>query len=162
MDLRSLWLLSILDWVGQVEGAIVVAGYGNSFGARRDIYDETGIYARWYFEQRLNEECSRARRKGGSVALICLSVDDRTALTAGYTLWRHVRDYDLIGRAARTRFVVAVLDAAPEHLEGIAARLRELVDLGSDAAIVQFPEDGDDAQQLINNATARVLGAKAG
>jgi GGDEF domain-containing protein len=141
----------------------VVAGSGFSFGSRRDIYDgETGIYARWYFEQRLNEECSRAARGDESIALVCIAVDDRSALTAGYTLRRHVRDFDLVGRAARTRFVVAVLDAAPESAEAIADRLRETVGVGSDVAIARFPEDGENAQALIETAITRVLGARAG
>jgi GGDEF domain-containing protein len=139
----------------------MVAGSGFAFGARRDIYDETGIYARWYFEQRLNEECSRSRRKDEAIAVICLAVDDRSALTAGYTLRRHVRDYDLIGRAARTRFVVAVLDAAPESVDMVATRLQDTLGVGSDVAVAWFPDDGENAQQLLTSSTQRVLGAKA-
>ena len=120
-----------------------MAGFGLSFGARRDIYDgETGIYARWYFEQRLNEECSRARRHGDLMTVICIAVDDRGALTAGYRLRRHVRDYDLVGRLARTRFAIAVLDAGPDSADVVGDRLRATLGDGSDVGSAWFPDDG--------------------
>jgi GGDEF domain-containing protein len=135
---------------------------GFAFSTRRDIYDdETGVYARWYFEQRLNEECSRARRQGDTIAVICLAVDERSAITAGTILRKHVRDYDLIGRAARTRYAVAVLDADPEAVEAISIRLQATVSIGSDLAIAWYPTDGEDAQRLLECATERVLGAEA-
>jgi GGDEF domain-containing protein len=139
----------------------VGAGAGGSFGARGDVYDETGIYARWFFEQRLSEECSRALRKGERIVLVCLAVDDRSALTAGYTLWRNLRDYDLIGRTARTQFVIAALDALPEDADSIVERLRKVIGVECDVGIAVFPEEADDAKNLLALVTTRVLSPKA-
>jgi GGDEF domain-containing protein len=137
----------------------MASGSGNTFGAHRDVYDETGIYAGWYFEQRLNQECSRANRKGERILVFCVVVDDRSALTAGYKLWRNLRDYDLIGRAARTQFVVAALDASPEDADLIATRVRDVVGTACEVATAVFPDDGDDAKTLLAAVAARIAGA---
>jgi GGDEF domain-containing protein len=134
----------------------MAGGLGNSFGAHRDVYDETGVYAGWYFEQRLNQECSRANRKGERILVFCVAVDDRSALTAGYKLWRNLRDYDLLGRTARTQFVVAALDASPDDADLIATRIRDVLGAAAEVATAVFPEDGDDAKTLLASVTARI------
>jgi GGDEF domain-containing protein len=129
-----------------------------SFGARRDIYDgETGVYARWYFERRLDEECARSGRDGGPITVICLAVDDMSALTAGYRLRHHVREYDLIGRVGRGRFVIAVLGAAPDAADLVGERLRTTVGVGADVGLAWFPDDGVNARQLLARATKRLI-----
>jgi GGDEF domain-containing protein len=136
----------------------MVSQFGYSYGARRDIYDaQTGVYARWYFEHRLDEECMRSGRTGTPITIVCLNVDDTSALTAGYRLRQHVRDYDLIGRLGRGRFVVAVLDAALDVADAIGDRLKTTIEMGADVGLAWYPVDGQTARQLITNASKRLL-----
>jgi GGDEF domain-containing protein len=136
----------------------VVSQFGFSYASRRDIYDgETGVYAKWYFERRLDEECARSVRSGTPITLVCLNVGDGSALTAGYRLRRHVRDYDLIGRLGRGRFAVAVLDAGLDVADAIGDRLRVTIEMGADVGLAWYPVDGANARQLLASATKRLL-----
>lgn len=137
-----------------------MARTGFVFSRRQDIYDEpTGIYALWYFEQRLEEECSRARRNGGPLTVISLQVDARSAVAVGHKLRRDVRDYDFIGRVANGRFVVVMLDAGPAVADALGARLRKTVDAAPDIGFAWVPEDGDTASALLQRAQQRMLNA---
>lgn len=130
---------------------------GFSFSRRRDIYDETGIYAGWYFEQRLEEECSRARRTGDRMTVICVQVDAGMAREVGSKLRRDLRDYDLVGRVGNGRFVVAVLDAGPDVADVLGARLSNTLKTAPDMGFAWFPEDGETGNALLARAQRQML-----
>jgi GGDEF domain-containing protein len=136
-------------------GDAVIEGF--SFDRRRDIYDEeTGVYARWYLAQRLEEECSRSRRKGEPLIVVCLGTDVNNAIATGQKLRRYVRDYDLVGRVAEGRFAVAVLGVGPDAARSLGNRLRAIVS-DADFGAACFPGDGVCAEELLAHASTLLL-----
>lgn len=124
------------------------------------IDSATGVYSRWYLEQRVDEEISRACRDGSSMALmlidVCLpdNVDrymrmvrmDDILYTAAQEMRASVRKMDVLARFGETSFGLIL-----PHTENQAARVAErLSGLVSDIEI----ESGRKAAKI--GATARV------
>jgi diguanylate cyclase (GGDEF)-like protein len=64
----------------RVRAALRTKRYHDILAARSHIDGLTGIWNRSYFDQRLGEECSAARRYGRLISLIMLDVDNLKAL----------------------------------------------------------------------------------
>jgi two-component system, cell cycle response regulator len=64
----------------RVRAALRAKRYHDILAARSHIDGLTGIWNRSYFDQRMGEECSAARRYGRLISLILLDIDDLKAL----------------------------------------------------------------------------------
>jgi hypothetical protein len=61
--------------------------------------DTTGLYTRWYFERRIEEEAARCRRYKHSMAVVVLRLDVVERATLSLDGWKK-RSLDAVGRAA--------------------------------------------------------------
>ncbi|HWC30335.1 MAG TPA: hypothetical protein VG845_09655 [Dehalococcoidia bacterium] len=139
--------------------------------ARRfSIRDEsTGLLNRWYLERRLDEEASRCKRYGYSMAVIVLkaavpqlsgmSIDnwqERSADAAQRCL-SVVRNVDLSALLGPFEFAICLVHCDREGAEKVVERLeKELADYGCQAAIALFPKDATTPAQLIDLAQGRL------
>ena len=150
----------------------------------------TGVYNRGYFDERLGAELSRARRQSEPLAVVMLDVDhfklfnDKYGHAAGdaglralTTLIRHsIRRSDLVARYGGEEFVlvlpITTAEQAVEKLEAVRRAVAQLsirlpkqetvARLTVSAGIAIFPEDGVTADELIDQADARLFEAKEG
>ncbi len=148
----------------------------------------TGVYNRGYFDERLAAELSRARRHDEPLALVMLDVDHfkkfndnhghaagDAALRAVSTLVRHsVRRSDLVARYGGEEFVMVMpttsAEQAMEKLQSMRQAISELkirlpkqqttANLTISAGIAIFPADGVTADELLDQADARLFEAK--
>jgi diguanylate cyclase (GGDEF)-like protein len=148
----------------------------------------TGLFNRGYVDDRLAIELSRARRYGKQLSIAVIDADhfkwlnDTHGHSAGDQVLRKIgailrdsfRQSDTAGRYGGEEFVVILpetdIEAAAQKLES----LRELVAgapmvLGTSAEKVQmtisaglasFPQDGEDAAELLASADERMFQAK--
>jgi len=150
----------------------------------------TGVYNRGYFDERLGAELSRARRQSEPLAVVMLDVDhfkrfnDNHGHAAGdaglralTTLLRHsIRRSDLVARYGGEEFVlvlpITTAEQAVDKLEALRRAVGQLAirlpkhdtvaRLTISAGIAVFPEDGVTADELIDQADARLFEAKEG
>jgi two-component system, cell cycle response regulator len=148
----------------------------------------TGVYNRGYFDERLAAELSRSRRHDEPLALVMLDVDHfkkfndnhghaagDAALRAVSTLVRHsVRRSDLVARYGGEEFVMVMpttsAEQAMEKLQSMRQAISELkirlpkqqttANLTISAGIAIFPADGVTADELLDQADARLFEAK--
>jgi two-component system cell cycle response regulator len=148
----------------------------------------TGVYNRGYFDERLAAELSRSRRHDEPLALVMLDVDHfkkfndnhghaagDAALRAVSTLVRHsVRRSDLVARYGGEEFVMVMpmtsAEQAMEKLQSMRQAISELkirlpkqqttANLTISAGIAIFPADGVTADELLDEADARLFEAK--
>lgn len=148
----------------------------------------TGVYNRGYFDERLAAELSRSRRHDEPLALVMLDVDHfkkfndnhghaagDAALRAVSTLVRHsVRRSDLVARYGGEEFVMVMpatsAEQAMEKLQTMRQAIAELkirlpkqqttANLTISAGIAVFPADGVTADELLDQADARLFEAK--
>ena len=148
----------------------------------------TGVYNRGYFDERLAAELSRARRQSEPLAVVMVDVDhfkrfnDNFGHAAGdaglralTTLIRHsIRRSDLVARYGGEEFVLVLpittaeqaidkLEALRRAVSQLAIRLPKqdtVAHLTMSAGIAIFPEDGVTADELIDQADARLFEAK--
>lgn len=148
----------------------------------------TGVYNRGYFDERLAAELSRSRRHDEPLALVMLDVDHfkrfndnhghaagDAALRAVSTLVRHsVRRSDLVARYGGEEFVMVMpatsAEQAMEKLQAMRQAISELKirlpkqqttsNLTISAGIAIFPADGVTADELLDQADARLFEAK--
>jgi two-component system, cell cycle response regulator len=148
----------------------------------------TGLFNRGYFDERLAAELSRARRNQHPLSLVMMDVDhfkrfnDRhghaagdAALKAVATLVRQmVRRSDVVARYGGEEFVLVMpetsAESAVEKLEAIRIALADTaIRLPKDggvgkvtmsAGIATYPADGVSADELLDEADARLFRAK--
>ena len=146
------------------------------------------MYNRGYFDERLAGELSRSRRHDEPLALVMLDVDHfkkfndnhghaagDAALRAVSTLVRHsVRRSDLVARYGGEEFVMVMpatsAEQAMEKLQAMRQAISELrirlpkqqttANLTISAGIAIFPADGVTADELLDQADARLFEAK--
>jgi GGDEF domain-containing protein len=130
-------------------------------GRKLAIYDRaTGLYAYWYLQMRAEEEMSRAGRyqKPLSVASFwCATRDAIERATA--TLAGTLRSTDLAAYLGNGHFVVLLPETSAEGATIVVERVRERVGEGVTGVAVQYPEDGETLNDLIETANVidRVL-----
>ncbi len=150
----------------------------------------TGLFNRGYFDERLAAELNRAQRMQQPLSLVMLDVDrfkefnDRFGHSAGDVGLRTIADRfrhmtrrsDVVARYGGEEFVFLLpdtsADAAFDKLEQIRASIEALViplpkgqgesSLTVSAGIATFPADGTSADELLDEADARLFRAKAG
>ena len=98
----------------------------------------TGLCNRRHFEERAQEECSRAQRYDRPLSLLLGDLDyfkqvndhyghpygDMVLRQVGQTLQLHCRSSDLVARYGGEEFTVLLLETDPEHAQQVAERLR--------------------------------------
>jgi diguanylate cyclase (GGDEF)-like protein/PAS domain S-box-containing protein len=148
----------------------------------------TGLANRSLLHAHLSEALARARRAGGTLAVLCLDLDGFKAINdlhghaAGDALLRevaarlshNVRETDTVARLGGDEFVVLQTDpgqpeAARILAERLVAVLAEPYNLGAGEAqnavttsvgVALFPGDGNDAETLLRNADTALYRAK--
>jgi len=150
----------------------------------------TGLFNRGHFDERLGAELNRAQRLQQPLSVVMLDVDrfkefnDRFGHSAGDVGLRTIADRfrqmtrrsDVVARYGGEEFVFLLpdtsADTAFDKLEQIRASVEGLkitlpkgqgeASLTVSAGIATFPADGTNAEELIDEADARLFRAKAG
>ncbi len=148
----------------------------------------TGLANRSLLHDRISEAVSRARRGGGTLAVLCFDLDgfkavndlhghaagDRLLREVAARLGQGVRDTDTVARLGGDEFVVLQADPIQtETARALAERLVEALaepyDLGvgepqravtASVGVALFPADGDDPETLLHNADTALYRAK--
>ncbi len=103
------------------------------------IDDNTGLYAKRFFLQRLGEEMQRADDLGSTLTVLLVAVDrfaeivqrygrdgvERMMLTLSRAIRQNVRGYDLVGRPEDERFALALLDTPSNEAYLWAEKIRK-------------------------------------
>jgi diguanylate cyclase (GGDEF)-like protein len=149
-----------------------------------DTDELTGLVNSRYLYTHLQQEVARNTRSGDSFAVILMDLDgfknanDQYGHLAGNRILRAVsaglrkncRAGEVVARLGGDEFVV-VLSGAGEHVDATLARMEETmrtleVEAGCDADITfsagvsRFPDDGVDAEALLEKADERMYDAK--
>jgi GGDEF domain-containing protein len=136
---------------------------------RHAIRDEsTGLFNRWYLEQRIEQEALRCDRYDHSMAVIVLragivdlaefSLDQwqsQSAVTADRCI-KVVRNIDLSAFLAPFEFAICLIQCDHHGAEKALSRLREeFSDFAVDAGVGVYPDDGCEPLALIDLARVR-------
>ena len=149
----------------------------------------TGLFNRAYFEEFLAAEVRRSRRYSRSFAVAMVDIDrfknfndtyghaagDMALKAVAVTIQRALRRSDLVARYGGEEMVLVMpettLSAARKRLEGVreavaseAIRIpkrEEQVRITVSAGVACWPVDGDDPDDLLHTADARLFHAKA-
>ncbi len=123
-------------------------------GRRLAIYDRvTGLYAYWYLQMRCQEEFSRAARYNKPVTVLNFWADTRDAieiLTA--ELARTLRATDLAAYLGNGHFVVLLPETGVEGANVVLDRVQASAAGDTQGVIVQYPDDGENLNQLLTMA----------
>jgi len=120
------------------------------------------IWAHGYFEARLDEECARAQRSGGTFAVIrvhCSTPDTRRIVED--TLSAELRAMDVIGYYGPAEHEVLVIDMPPAELDQVAAKLTAALaaaGVTSRLGVARYPADARNPYELLDRASADALG----
>lgn len=142
----------------------------------------TGIYNRRFFQDRLETELARARRKEGNLAVIMLDIDhfksinDRFGHDAGDRVLKNVcqrigqrlRRADMFCRLGGEEFIVLCPDTSAEQAEALAEVLRQALREEPVAGVGQVTASfgvaawrfGESSDDLLRRADAGVYRAK--
>jgi diguanylate cyclase (GGDEF)-like protein len=149
----------------------------------------TGLFNRAYFEEFLQAEIRRSKRYLRSFAVAMIDIDhfkrfndtyghatgDQALRTVATILHREVRRSDLVARYGGEEMVLVMpettLNAARSRLEAIrlaissepikVPRREEMVHMTVSAGVACWPNDGDNIDDLVHTADARLYHAKA-
>jgi GGDEF domain-containing protein len=151
----------------QEQAALARAAEQGLWRARTNLLsiqdEDTGLYTDWYFRLRLQEEAERSKRYGLPFTVLLVKPMglplDAQAETAGEWFGDHVRD-----RLRRSDLAALLQDSSlgvllPHTPRSTALQSRLAKAIGSTEArvgIACFPEDGDDAKELIEAASGAV------
>ncbi len=130
---------------------------------------KTGLYNHSYFSQRLDDECERIKRHGGSAGVLMIDADhfklfnDRYGHLAGDEALRALatmikdamRNEDTVARFGGEEFSVLALECDPAKLMDIAERIR----LGAANLRIQTTKG---PKRFTVSVGARVIGQEAG
>ncbi|MCA9674415.1 MAG: sigma 54-interacting transcriptional regulator [Kofleriaceae bacterium] len=132
----------------------------------RDDVRPRRIWSHDYVEGRIEEECARRARTGGSFAVIRLRLPEgRSEAACDEALVTTVRGGDVIGRYAPREYWLLLVDTDPEDVDATWARLRGVVagrlDVADDTVAVGvalWPRDGTSSDELMSHAAAALAG----
>lgn len=147
----------------------------------------TGLYNHTYFHERIGEELSRAGRYGRPFSLVMLDLDNFKSLNDTYghsegdrilrafaeVIRRAVRESDLPARYGGEEFAIMMPETRGQEAAIAAERLRRQLERGhllridgvdicltASFGVAAFPEDADDAPELIRRADEALYAAK--
>jgi DNA-binding NtrC family response regulator len=122
------------------------------------------IWAHGYFEARLDEECARADRSGGTFAVIRIHCRVRDASrTVEDCLCNELRAMDVIGYYGPSEHEALIVDITPDQVPSMAAKLREALEAAgatSNIGIAVYPQDARNPYELMSKASAVALGQR--
>ena len=149
----------------------------------------TNIENRLGFERELEKYLSLCRRSGQPLAIIMIDLDgfkafndtwghaagDQVLAAVGAALRGRARASDTVGRLGGDEFCILIPSTRPERAlaaaEGFVAAIVEATrdlprpgadaNVGASAGVACFPEDGDEAAELLARADAALYRAKA-
>lgn len=184
------------SWSSQIARMVVLAGAGVMSAAvamrgRRWRYLSgtdalTGLANRAWFEERLEEEMSRARRNGETLAIAIADLDafremntahghaggDLALQTVARRLRHSIRKSDLAARLGGDEFVLAFpateaalavsrLDRLRQELAGIRVPVgRTELSVTMSIGVASWPADGESLEAVLATADARTFEAK--
>lgn len=181
--------LTLMQAVGaQLAAAIEVAGLHERLKVAASTDGLTGIHNYRYFWDRLEEEVSRAERRGTDLSIAYFDIDglkavndehghlagDAVLRTLGGVIGSHVRSEDVPARYGGDEFAIVMPETPKEEAEKAVERLMELIDrarvpLDGGASIpmprrswgvATYPADGRTAKELVRSADTRVYAQK--
>lgn len=167
----------VSEWLGSNERIHTLANYDTV----------TGLPNRALFLDRLNQAIAQSRRSQWRLGVLMMDMDrfrelnltfghtagDRALKEVGERLQPLVRTNDTLARMAGDEFALLLMDlksgeSAAVVAEKILAALREPVQLagqdapvGASIGITVYPEDGQEAEELMRNVESAVSGSKA-
>jgi len=154
---------------------------------QKAVTDElTLLYNRSYFENRLEEEISKAKRYGTSLSIIYMDVDglkrvndryghlfgDRVLTKLANLMKSLLRRYDSLCRFGGDEFIMILPDTERETAKKIAGRIcdkiqrhtfemgKEKIKLTVSMGIAVFPEDADNKIDLLDRADEEMYRVK--
>jgi diguanylate cyclase (GGDEF)-like protein/PAS domain S-box-containing protein len=157
---------------------------------RADHDPLTGLLNHRAFHKRLEQECDRAQRRGTTLAVAVLDLDnfkffnDAYGHAAGDAVLNEVagvlrsscRGYDVLARFGGDEFAILMPDVLPEAAVSFPARVREMMEavgfqpegydvkipLGITTGLALFPLDVSSRQEIVELADQRLRRAKYG
>jgi diguanylate cyclase (GGDEF)-like protein len=166
-----LLLRSLLQMRGNTEPRRAASAITRSISARRhSIRDETtGLYQRWYLEQRLAEEAERCRRYKHSMAVVVLRAGLIDLSTWSGDEWQGhaaevakraataIRSVDLIASVGPLEFAICLVQCDREGAEIAIRRIAaELSGFRCEAGVAVYPGDNCEPAALIELAHGRI------
>lgn len=126
---------------------------------------ESTWYQRWYFELRFDEELERALRYGQPTSLVTAQLEsigeagseERTRLSEvlAWLANERLRITDMPGVINRDEYALFLPQTDRVGAEVVAERLKAILnDFGPRVSLAVFPDDGANAQQLLDVARA--------
>jgi diguanylate cyclase (GGDEF)-like protein len=183
--------LLMLENLAQEIGPLVGVANQHYVVQQTSVIDlDTGSYTFEFFNQRLTEELSRAKRSNETVSVVLVDLTEHQELErrTGYEVADQVlrqlaegfdsvlRVSDVVARRGRTGFAILLPGSDPAgadmmvaRLNQVAAKTRDSINQGSQSSAVismisglaSYPVDGDDAASLLYAAEHRQLAARA-
>ncbi|WP_287809652.1 GGDEF domain-containing protein [Kosmotoga sp.] len=107
----------------------------------------TGLYTRWYFESRLEEEFARSRRFGEEFSVIMCDLDNFKVVNDSHghivgdeilkkiakILLKGAREMDIVGRYGGEEFIILLPYAKHRDAVRVAERLKELIEANKES-----------------------------
>ena len=130
-------------------------------GRRLVMYDrETGFYAPWFLQLRLEEEVRRSERYESPLTLLSVEVraDDASyRLTDGLRNWLNtsIRATDLVSHLGGGRYVALLTDTTQDEAASTAARLASSFPGEVAIGLASCPDDGESFDALRATAERR-------
>jgi DNA-binding NtrC family response regulator len=122
------------------------------------------IWAHGYFEARLDEECARAQRSGGTFAVIRIHCPQPNATRlVEQCLCRELRAMDVIGYYGPSEHEVLVVDISREsvpHVTSKITRALETAGAPSRLGVALYPHDARNPYELLARASAAAMGQR--
>jgi transcriptional regulator with GAF, ATPase, and Fis domain len=122
------------------------------------------IWAHGYFEARLDEECARAQRSGGTFAVVrihCRTPDASRAVEE--CLCTELHAMDVIGYYGPSEHEALLVDIKPEDVPKITAKLASALEAAgapSKLGVALYPNDARNPYELLSRASAFALGQR--
>jgi two-component system response regulator AtoC len=141
-------------------GSVMVVIQARSAAPRKQRH----IWAHGYFEARLDEECARAQRSGGTFAVLRLHCRAETGRAVEDCLCRELRAMDVIGYYGPREHEALVVDVRPENVPAVVNKLTAaLAAANAEASIgvACYPTDARNPYELLSRASAAALGQRA-
>jgi diguanylate cyclase (GGDEF)-like protein len=183
---RDLTLMQAV--AAQLAAAVEVAGLHERLKVAASTDGLTGIHNYRYFWDRLEEEISRAERRGTPVSIAYFDIDglkavndahghlagDAVLRTLGQLIGGHVRHEDVPARYGGDEFAIVMPETPHDEAEKAVARLMDLIDRsrvelddGTTIAmpsrswgVATYPSDGRTAKDLVESADTRAYAYK--